>query len=509
MSFTSVLFSSIRDVFSNKSDGEIAFAGDYTCPNIILISHDGMATDIKSLVLEMNIYEGINKNSITGTLVIGDTQNLISKLPIQGTERLVFKLSTPSTNVDSHAIDATEKTGNPFYIYKLTDKNQISPGTVSYILHFASREFMRNQRVKVSQSYNSAYSTMVGKIFKDKNYLDSRKKLFFEYSQVDKMVIPNLSPFNAISLIANSSIPAEAPNGTVGYYFYETTKGFHFRSWTSMVSNMGYNDRPVKQVFYYQPKEGSQDAVNEKGQPEDKIINDFRNVESYEFINQFHDVAANTAMGTYGHRVITHNMFDKSYNETDYNYHDTFARSKHADSNYNQGNNSTIQAIVKTPVDFDDKAVSDYPESRVSLQPSTRFLHDSDKGNYGFDAKIDGKMTGFRAGQRAQVASGTKLRLVVRGQSYLEPGDLIQFNLRNVDGSNQHGVDDPQYSGRYVITKIRHIVNPNEYKQVLECVKDSVKEQWPGQVAEFPGRSSREGPELINIYQGSGQGPSG
>ena len=509
MSFTSVLFSSLKDVFSTKTEGAIAFAGDYNCPNIILISHDGMATDIKPFVLEMNIYEGINKNSITGTLVIGDTQNLISKLPIQGTERLVFKLSTPSANAESHTIDATEKTGNPFYIYKLTDKNQISPGTVSYILHFASREFMRNQRVKVSQSYNTEYSMMVGNIFKDKNYLDSRKKLFFEYTQADKMVIPNLSPFDAISLIAKSSIPSEAPNGTVGYYFYETTKGFHFRSWTSMVSKMGYHERKIKQLFYYQPKEGAQNAVDEEGKPEDKILNDYRNVESYEVINQFHDVAANTAMGTYGHRVITHNMYDKSYNETDYNYHNTFARSKHADSDLIARNNSTIQAIVKTPVDFDDKAVSDYPESRVSLQPSTRFLHDSDKGNYGFDAKIDGKMTGFRAGQAAQVASGTKLRLTVRGQSYLEPGDLIQFNLRNVDSNNKDGIDDPQYSGRYVITKIRHIVNPNEYKQVLECVKDSVKNQWPGQVTKFPGRSSREGPELIDIYQGSGRGPNG
>ena len=105
------------------------------------------------MMLELNIYEGIYNNAITGTIVIGDTQNLISTLPIQGTERLAFKISTPGANADAHIIDATEKTGHPFHIYKLTDKKQINPGTVSYILHFASREFMRNQRVKVSQSY--------------------------------------------------------------------------------------------------------------------------------------------------------------------------------------------------------------------------------------------------------------------------------------------------------------------------------------------------------------------
>jgi len=490
-----------------KHDDTIEFAGDYNLNAIVLIAHDGTATDIKPMVLEMNIYEGIYNNAITGSIVLGDTQNLIGNLPIQGTERLAFKLSTPGANADAHIIDATEKTGHPFHIYKLTDKNQITPGTVSYILHFASREFMRNQRIKVSQSYSTEYSQMVSKIFTDPLYLDSRKKLFFEGTQSDTMVIPNLSPFNAIAVIGKSSIPRNAPpNSQVGYYFYETTKGFYFRTWQSMVSVMGHTERPIKQVFYYQPKEGTDNAVDETGNPEDKIVNDYKNVESYEFINQFHDVAANTALGTYGHRVITHNMYDKSYNIADYNYHNTFARNKHTDSMYGfqtGGSNTEIAAIVESPVDFDDNAISDYAESRVSLQPSSRFVHDDDKGNYGIDPKNDGLLSGLRIGQAAQVASGTKLRLVTKGQSFLEAGDLIQFNLRNVDAKNSDGEEDPQYSGKYVILKIRHRITPEEYKQVLECVKDSVKTKWPGQIDKFPGRSSKQKGQVIDIYAGN------
>ena len=482
-----------------KHDDTIEFAGDYNLNAIVLIAHDGTATDIKPMVLEMNIYEGIYNNAITGSIVVGDTQNLISTLPIQGTERLSFKLSTPGANADAHIVDATEKTGHPFHIYKLTDKNQITPGTVSYILHFASREFMRNQRVKVSQSYSTEYSQMVSKIFTDPSYLDSRKKLFFEGTQSDTMVIPNLSPFNAIAVIGKSSIPRNAPpNSQVGYYFYETTKGFYFRTWQSMVSVMGHTERPIKQVFYYQPKEGTDNAVDETGNPEDKIVNDYKNVESYEFINQFHDVAANTAMGTYGHRVITHNLYDKKYVVDDYNYHNAFDTSSHTDEGFNH-------AIVTSPVDFDDKAISEYSEARVSLRSSTRFLNDNfkgepvDEGNFGIDVEQDGILAGKRTGQAAQVASGTKLRLVVKGQSFLEAGDMIQFNLRNVDAKNDAGDEDPQYSGNYVIIKIRHRITPDEYKQVLECVKDSVKEQWPRQVAEFPGRSSKNRGSLENI----------
>ncbi len=53
---------------------------------------------IKNLVQELNIYESIYKNALTGSIVIIDAQNLIAKLEIQGLERISFKLSTPGAN---------------------------------------------------------------------------------------------------------------------------------------------------------------------------------------------------------------------------------------------------------------------------------------------------------------------------------------------------------------------------------------------------------------------------
>ena len=115
---------------------------------------------------------------------------------------------------------------------------------------------------------------------KDKNYLDSKKKLYYEPTgNTNKFVVPNLNPFAAINMIAKRSV-ADKSNG-VGYYFYETTKGFHFRSWQSMVSYKGATPIKPKQVFFYQPKEGGDEAIDDKGNEEDKIVNDYRNVEDY------------------------------------------------------------------------------------------------------------------------------------------------------------------------------------------------------------------------------------
>ena len=101
----------------------------------------------------------------------------------------------------------------------------------------------------------------------------------------------------------------------------------------------------------------------------------------------------------------------------------------------------------------------------------------------------------------AQVSVGTRLRLVIKGQSYLEAGDVIYFNLRSIDEKNPRGVADPQYSGRYIITILRHRITKEEYKMVLECVKDSVFTPFASQGLKFfPGQASQEGPQFVDIY---------
>ena len=129
--------------------------------------------------------------------------------------------------------------------------------------------------------------------------------------------------------------------------------------------------------------------------------------------------------------------------------------------------------------------MSDYPESRVTVMPTTQFLHNEDTGAYGIDVEQDGITDAARISQQMQVASGTRLKLTVKGQSYLEPGDVIQFNIQKVENkTNTDGELDPQFAGRYVIMKIRHRITNDEYVQVLVCAKDSVFKPYIGHSSE-------------------------
>ena len=448
------------------------FAGDYILENVVLTNHKGQKVNVKEIMTEMNIYESIYKNAVTGSIVLTDSTNLIARMSIQGLERLSFHLKTPGiSHGREDVVDATEKTGEPFHIYKITDRKQANQGLIVYTLHFASREFMRNMRTKVSQAYDGKYDRAVINIMKDPEYLDSRKKLHYEPTgNANKIVIPNLMPFDAINMIAKKSM-ADKSRG-VGYYFYETTSGYHFRSWQSMITNQGNFPRPQRQDFYYQPLKMENEFYATK---QDKVERVFQSVQEYQFVNNFHDVVANTTLGTYGHRVISYNMFDKNYDVSDYNFHNQFDKTPHTDTVGTSVNNK--YPIMDTPVDYDNaKGISDYKESRVSLQTTSPFLHDKDVGRYGLDALQDGEKTGEQVSQSNQVTQGTALLLTVKGQSHLEPGNLIRFHLKdiNVIAGKEGNPTDPRFSGNYIITKVRHIVHLDDYKMILECVKDSV-----------------------------------
>ena len=458
---------------------DIKFAGDYNLPSIHIHSHSNTGftneedgVNIQSLVAEMNIFEGINKNSVTGTLVILDSINLIGNLPIQGTERLSFKLSTPGAHEFGHIIDCSEETGHPMHVYKLTDKKQLNEGTCSYVLHFCSREFLRNLRTKVSEAFTGTIDQMVTKILADKDYLDSKRTLFYQKTgNQDKIVIPNMRPFKAIEMLAKRALADQTESSSAGYHFYQTTKGFHFRSFESMSVDSRGIPREVKQEFNYMPMNTDSEITGviptKNGKQVDKILHDLTSVSDYRFINNFHDVAMNQAVGTYAHRVITHNLFNKSYKVSDYHYHNRFNQIKHTD-----GPNP---AIVDTPVDFDDKNVSDYPESRVTVMATTQYAHGEDTGAFGIDVEQDGITEAARVSQANVVSAGTKLKMTIKGQSYLQVGDVIQFNILSVENKvNSEGRKDPHYSGRYIIENMRHRVTTREYLQVIECAKDSV-----------------------------------
>ena len=76
----------------------VQYAGDFKIEKAQLISPTGgranLLTDVH--IVEINIFEDIFKNAIVGSIIIADTKNIITQLPIMGQEFLRLKIATPT-----------------------------------------------------------------------------------------------------------------------------------------------------------------------------------------------------------------------------------------------------------------------------------------------------------------------------------------------------------------------------------------------------------------------------
>ena len=75
------------------SNPHLDFPGDYNLDKIEIITATNEILPLRmGVIMELNIYEDIEKNALTGSMAILDANNIISNTPLQGNERVVFKL---------------------------------------------------------------------------------------------------------------------------------------------------------------------------------------------------------------------------------------------------------------------------------------------------------------------------------------------------------------------------------------------------------------------------------
>ena len=452
----------------------------YKITDIVIRNAVGERLNIPvGVISELNIFEDIENNAVTGSMYLLDNYNIVTEAGLQGNERLSFKLFTPGRQNAgfNHIVDASEETGYPYHIYAVKERKPASEKVMVYEVLFASRELMMNTRKRVNRAYKGRLDQQVIKILRDKNGINTRKRILFEPTRNrDTVVMPNLRPFDAINLLASKALSGNAKGA--GYYFYETTKAFYFRSVENMIADQSTDPRKAQRLFKYIRPEQAGGLVQRRFDIE-RV-----NVIEYRFLQHFNTLT-NQALGTYASNVITYNIFDKSYDSRRYKYHDHYSRHMHTDTDKDLPATKRSYPIAQNPVDREakegnaigDKTVSDYPESRIVLQPSTRFLHNDDTGVFGTSTENEGITEAIRISQRNQVSNSTRLELVVSGASELEVGDMIEFDMpiMTPDGASPEDYrGDSKYAGRYLITKLRHRIMHNSYRQVIHCIKDSV-----------------------------------
>ena len=211
---------------------DVQFAGEFKLETCEIISSAGVVADITLSIVEINLFESIFSSSITGSIILADTNNLTDNLPIIGQEYISLKIVTPGLEQTEQVIDFTK---NVFCLYEVGNRQSASVGSEVYELKFCSPELLRNERVRVSKSFEQTADQIVKAVMENPKYLNTRKKVYLEPTLgIRKILSPNYHPFQLIQNLAREAMATadESPH----YLFYENINTKSLLDKTSQLS---------------------------------------------------------------------------------------------------------------------------------------------------------------------------------------------------------------------------------------------------------------------------------
>jgi hypothetical protein len=78
------------------------------------------------------------------------------------------------------------------------------------------------------------------------------------------------------------------------------------------------------------------------------------------------------------------------------------------------------------------------------------------------------------------LANFTAMKMAVPGDPGLTAGKVIEFNLFTLKPTNNTKELDKFYSGKYLVTAVRHIIKQTAYQTILEMAKESLPKAQEG-----------------------------
>ena len=441
---------------------KLNYAGEYAISELKLMSSSGNVVDLSMAYTALSLFEDIFSSSMSGLVVISDTNNILMNLPVTGQDYLSMKIVTPS--LEKSPIDYTQTV---FAVNKI-DTRVDADGTQVFQLHFISPELLRNERVRISKSYESTISNMVYDALNNAKYINTNKEIFLEETKgIRKIVVPNSHPFDFIKKLAREAESKEY--NSPHYLFYENIFGIHFRSIESLYRQASIGSYHAGDVGFSLTTAG-------------KIEEEYARVVDYQ-IKSNNDTLANVVGGMLASKIITHDIVQKKYDINRHDYFQDFYKYKRVNYNSTTKDNPIYSEV---PLDTFGNNLGNFDESRIHLHP-TSTINDKDASHYTSDSELLYESNAIpetllsRQAKFMELNAGTSINMQIKGNTTIACGDIVEFDMPIVGKSHGKGDSDIYYSGRYLISKLRHMFQPsaNNHEIALTLVKDSFSRELP------------------------------
>lgn len=394
--------------------------GDVIVDTITINGQRG-TVDAKAALYQMSIYEDIFSTSISAEVTLRENSDFTNILPIVGEETITISFTTPSRGSATYNLVVVSMEGQ-FSGDNLRNK--------IYNLKCVSAHILKDRSTIVQKSYNTQISSMIQDLHS--TYLGASKGLDAESTEgIQKYIVPNKRPLAAIDMLRRRAV--SSTNLSSSFLYYEGRDSFVFKTMETLMQG-GTGDRVYRQ----------QTAANYS---HNNLT--FNTVISLKFDQQF-STANKLAGGGIASTVRTWDVNLMKWTSTLVNIAETSF--KRADSG--STTSGAFSGQYSTP-------------GKTHTIPT-----DTNSPPTGLDTAAP-QQGGFSA-----IAGGGTAMFNVPGDSELKAGEMCDLQIYIKKSTTGPAELEPNISGRYLMARVRHYIQPAEVRPRYVCSIEGLKASY-------------------------------
>lgn len=415
-------------------------SSDVKITTLTLITPSGASVGLLHVMSELNIFEDLFSQTISGNIVINDSLNLINKLPIVGSEYILITFEKPGSTVSFKGV---------FRLYKITDRIRNNQQNETYIIHFTSEELLLSDSILVSKSYNDVTISSIVKNIATQYLGISRSKLPDSSIEntlgLQKVIIPNWRPLYSINWLAKQAL---SKHKGASFVWYEDREGFHFCSIESLMEKDSVASLKVIPKNSGETLQEAQDGI-----------------EIYEF-NEAFDTLRNISCGMYAGQLISYDPLRRRIQTNTLKNPSFFDTTIHTEKN----------PFLLPSKDRTKLTVYEHTQANQRVYPMVS-PHESIKYAQNKIIQRSNEIDKWMIQRDMYMANMHAIRMVgvMSGSLDMKVGKTVFISLPSSEEQEKGGKKlDELFSGKYIITALRHKINKKSYACIAEFSKDAI-----------------------------------
>lgn len=411
----------------------------------------GKSVDMRGGFVQLIYTESIMSDTITASFLFADSgasvdgKSVRDGLPLVGEEKVDLAFEDNGEN----KIEVT------LYVNKITPFNNKTQKSMVNI-NLVSKEFIMNEKARVKRRFDGKLSDHISSVVSEE--LESDKDVQIEPTINNLNTIGNSTkPFYFINNLCKKAVSSESQTlgSTAGYFFYETSEGFFFKSIDGLLDQ----EPKAKTIYNETPDTGG------GSMPEGK---DFKTLKYTKKDNV--NVQEKLKMGALSTRQVIFDPFNCYYEVINPKTDDTEGSLKTAGRD-----GLALKKELRNP-EFDKSGANeDYTRTTYRLidkgtLPTGDSKQQVDKSE---EENFKGSQIENQAILRYNQFFSSQADIVIPGNFALHAGDMIHLDVPGLSDSRTETPDD-QDGGLYIITDICHTITPKSTFTRCNLSRDSI-----------------------------------